>query len=476
MTRAQQNEKTTAKAAKTKKDLKSLSEGDLDGKELLKLRNRAKMTQQALADAVKLRQSVICEYEKGRRAIPHGNAQKLIAFLRPSEPEKPQVEVPVAKAIPAAEAQGQAVADVVVEAAPTPESTAETPEAEYKLLTLDEVIARPLPTWLIRDILPDDGVSAFLALSGDGKTFLALDAFAAVSLGKPWFGYVTKKTPVVYLVLEGRWGIMLRYRALKQKYGALPDFRTVIGDFDLRVPRQCAALIQAVKAVLPPGCVLVIDTLAQASNGSEENSSKERGELIAAIKRIQRALDGLVVLIAHTPKDGSPTVRGHGNIQADLEAGVLLGREGDIRYWRSLKERDGPESDTHYFRLERRVVGQDEHGDVTSCTIEPVYGHQPATVLKGATALALSALKAACHEEVDGDKAHVDAWEKLFVERYSEKKPGLKGDSYRTAFDRGKKDLLDKGMVLDEGGGCYSPLWPSDMAGQNDAGRESRAA
>jgi DNA-binding XRE family transcriptional regulator len=59
-----------------------LPEAAQDGKMLRALRQRAGMTQQALAKAIGLPQSHISEFEKNRRAVPYKHARKLAETLR----------------------------------------------------------------------------------------------------------------------------------------------------------------------------------------------------------------------------------------------------------------------------------------------------------------------------------------------------------------------------------------------------------
>jgi len=58
-----------------------MPEVERGGKMLRALRNRAGMTQQAVADALGLPQSHISEFEKDRRIIPYKHAQKLAELL-----------------------------------------------------------------------------------------------------------------------------------------------------------------------------------------------------------------------------------------------------------------------------------------------------------------------------------------------------------------------------------------------------------
>jgi transcriptional regulator with XRE-family HTH domain len=58
-----------------------MPEVERGGKMLRALRFRARLTQQAVADALGLPQSHVSEFEKNRRAIPYKHAQKLAELL-----------------------------------------------------------------------------------------------------------------------------------------------------------------------------------------------------------------------------------------------------------------------------------------------------------------------------------------------------------------------------------------------------------
>jgi DNA-binding transcriptional regulator YiaG len=59
----------------------ALPEAERGGEMLRILRTRAGMTQQAIANALKLPQSHVCQFEKNRRAIPYKHAKKLAEIL-----------------------------------------------------------------------------------------------------------------------------------------------------------------------------------------------------------------------------------------------------------------------------------------------------------------------------------------------------------------------------------------------------------
>lgn len=68
------------------------------------------------------------------------------------------------------------------EALKLPDAPTITP-ARFTLLTRAELITRPPVQWLIRGVLPAQGLAAIYGPSGSGKSFLALDAIMAIAEG-----------------------------------------------------------------------------------------------------------------------------------------------------------------------------------------------------------------------------------------------------------------------------------------------------
>ncbi|MFY9182674.1 MAG: AAA family ATPase [Limnohabitans sp.] len=108
-------------------------------------------------------------------------------------------------------------------------------ESRFKLLTSGDLAELPPLRWLVRGVLPSQGLAGLYGPSASGKSFLALDLCAAVAEGRPWFGNRTQAAPVVYCALEGEGGIRLRAQAWEMHKGRkLPDsLRFVLQPFKL---------------------------------------------------------------------------------------------------------------------------------------------------------------------------------------------------------------------------------------------------
>ena len=242
------------------------------------------------------------------------------------------------------------------------------PEPRYKLLGSADLAALPALTWRIRGVLPADGLAGLYGPSASGKSFLALDAACAIAGGQRWFDCRVEAAPVVYACLEGEAGFKLRAQAWEAHRGCkLPDgLKMILQPFKLTAPQDVADLA----AVVPAGGVVFIDTLNRAAPLSDENSSRDMGEILEAAKRLQTLTGGLVVLVHHTGKNTAAGLRGHSSLFAALDAAIEVSRDGDRREWKCAKSKDGADGDAHPFTLEVETLGTDSYGDaITSCVV-----------------------------------------------------------------------------------------------------------
>jgi hypothetical protein len=243
------------------------------------------------------------------------------------------------------------------------------PQTGYKLLGRADILSMPVADWRVKKIFPKCGVGAIYGPSASGKSFLALDLACAIAEGVAWFGYKTSACPVTYVVLEGEAGLAARAKAWESaKSKSLPDdFSAIAQPFRLTDLGDLTELI----AAIPNNGVVFLDTLNRAAPTSDENSSKEMGEILEAVKNLQLATGGLVVLVHHTGKDVSRGMRGHSSLFAALDGAIEVHRSDEKRSWSVAKSKDADDGGVVHFRLKHHVLGQDVDGeDITSCTVE----------------------------------------------------------------------------------------------------------
>jgi archaellum biogenesis ATPase FlaH len=239
---------------------------------------------------------------------------------------------------------------------------------QYKLLKGEDLRNLPPMQWRLKGVLPRVGLAALYGPSASGKSFLTLDLCIAIAEGQKWFGLRTTESPVIYVALEGESGFKNRVAAWElEKNRKLPiNMHMVLQPFQVTNQLDLDSLADSV----PHDSVVIIDTLNRAAPTSDENSSKDMGEILQACKRLQGLIGGLVLLIHHTGKDTSQGARGHSSFFAALDGAIEVRRTNDKRSWSVAKAKDGQDGNNYSFALKLHELGEDSDGDkVTSCTI-----------------------------------------------------------------------------------------------------------
>lgn len=246
------------------------------------------------------------------------------------------------------------------------------PEMRYRLLSGADLCNAAPMRWMVRGVLPLEGLAALYGASGSGKSFLMLDIAAAVAGGAPeWFGRRVTPAPVTFVCLEGEAGTGKRIKAWSLHHSKpVPDaLRFITQPFDM-LSDDVNDLAKAVIAGGGARGLVILDTLNRAAPGADENSSVDMGKLIAAAKELQSLTGGLVLLVHHTGKDSTKGLRGHSSLYAALDGAIEVTANDNRRAWSVAKSKDDVTGDAHPFKLEIVPVGNDDEGEeITSCVV-----------------------------------------------------------------------------------------------------------
>lgn len=249
-------------------------------------------------------------------------------------------------------------------------------------------------TWRVKRLWPAVGVCFVGGPSMSGKSFWTLDAVARVCRGLPVLGRESKAAAAVYIAAEGAHGVRNRIAGLRQRIGALGGAFRFVGQqpdlTDLADVEELQAFLTTTKAELEAEGhalgVVVVDTLAAAAAGADENSSADMGPVLRALQDMATELGCLVLVVAHTGKDETRGLRGWSGQLGNADGVIMLTEpEGDTRTGTVLKVKDGPSGDRFAFALQVVEIGTDDDGDaVTTCVIEdrdapeaPKLGRRP---------------------------------------------------------------------------------------------------
>ena len=244
----------------------------------------------------------------------------------------------------------------------------------------------PPPRWIIKNVLPQADVGLMVGPPGCGKSFFAVDMGLSIARGFEWRGNRVKQGRVVYIAAEGGGGVRKRLTAYSNHHqvplegipfdviNAQPDF---LDNVDVKELAKGIAYTGGAQ-------MIIVDTLAQVTPGSNENSGEDMGKALKSCRALQAATGAFVMLVHHVGKDITKGARGWSGLKgaADCEITVARSEKTGKRWAKVSKQKDGDDSTVWGFDLEVISVGVDEDGDVIdSCVV--VETESPTPEAKG---------------------------------------------------------------------------------------------
>lgn len=243
--------------------------------------------------------------------------------------------------------------------------------ARFHFVTDGEFTKRPPLRWIVKNLIPEAELVAVFGPPSVGKSFLTLELGACVQRGVPWRDLKVQQGEVAYIIAEGAGGFRNRVLAYQQRHDiAQIGMHVLAAQPNLLKVEDAKELIKEIR-VIGKVRLIIVDTLARAMTGADENSAKDMGVLVASCKALHRGTGATVILIHHAGKDASRGMRGSNAIEGACDAIIEVGREGEKRTATVAKMKDGSDGAVYPFKLVVTPIGKDEDGDVVdSCVIE----------------------------------------------------------------------------------------------------------
>ncbi len=243
-----------------------------------------------------------------------------------------------------------------------------------------DIIFEPDTNDFVQGTLTKGAMSVVYGESNCGKTFFMSDMAFHIVQGKEWNGKRVEKGNVLYVCMEGSFGLKNRITAYRREFGVdlngflmMPcsvDF-TAEEDGDIE---ELLALLETAKAELGEISLIVIDTLARAIAGGDENSGQDMGVLVRKADVVRAHSGAHICFIHHSGKDKARGARGHSSLRAAVDTEIEISRaeEADYSTVKIAKQRDMEKGEDAYFKLKKVELGENRHGEkVTSCVVEP---------------------------------------------------------------------------------------------------------
>lgn len=250
------------------------------------------------------------------------------------------------------------------------------PSAKRKLslLTLAACAMAPRRGYIVKGLVAPGDLVVLFGPPGAGKSVFAPYLAHAVAAGRRIFGRRVRTGPVLYIAAEDGAGMKMRATALRAVHGDTGSLWIVAEQIDLQGdgstdPDDLAAIEAAADSI---GAVLVvIDTLARAFPGLDENDGRCMGRAVKLLRTL--CTDERAVLVVHhgakagsSNGTGGKTPRGHSVLNGDAD--VTLRIEPPEEAGASCrvfmeKNRNGSAVGTMAFAIRGEVLGKDEDGD-----------------------------------------------------------------------------------------------------------------
>jgi len=233
----------------------------------------------------------------------------------------------------------------------------------------------------VQNTLGDEKMSVIYGESNCGKTFFMSDIAFHVARGKEWRGLRVDQGAVIYTALEGARGFANRIAAYRQHnmiLGTDMPLAVVPSPVDFLDPQgnilEYIELVKRASGDIGQIKLIVVDTLARAIAGGDENSGQDMGRLVGHADALRYATGAHVAFVHHSGKDKARGARGHSSLRAAVDTEIEISREEGASFSvvKIAKQRDMEIGKDMAFSLRVVTLGQNRHGeDVTSCVVEP---------------------------------------------------------------------------------------------------------
>lgn len=234
-----------------------------------------------------------------------------------------------------------------------------TDDYSIDLLSTRDLMALPPPRWLMRGLIPENGIVGLYGPSGEGKSFIALDWANHISEGLDWHGRPTVQTPVVYIAGEGQAGIQKRQYGWMKAHGVtdLPAMYYLLAPLYVREEGVVEGFLETLAGRdIWPGLV-IIDTLSRSFGGGEENSSADMGAFVDGVTKLAKGRH-MSALVVHHMGAEAKRERGHTSFRANLDVMVSCKAKKTIDRPRRIylltlsndKQKDDIEADDIFMR------------------------------------------------------------------------------------------------------------------------------
>lgn len=241
---------------------------------------------------------------------------------------------------------------------------------------IDNIIA---PSWMIKNILPSEGLVEIIGASNSYKTFITLDMMYCISNGIDYHGMKTKKGIVIYIAGEGSNGAKMRLKALRTKYGHNTDnFFMLECSSNLSDYKEMDKLASEISAITEDKINLIVfDTLHRNTAGIDENSASDFALVLGNVDKYLKPYVNLIGYIHHTGNGAETSMRGRGTSArfAAMDTSIVIHSKAKGNAGMTcVKQKDGDAFETMFFDMEKVDIDLKGEDGESLFNIVPILG------------------------------------------------------------------------------------------------------
>ncbi|MDA7561892.1 AAA family ATPase, partial [Alphaproteobacteria bacterium] len=231
-------------------------------------------------------------------------------------------------------------------------------EDYYKFLTVEDLYCLPEPRPLVEGLISENSFCVMYGAPGSGKSFCALDLGLSIASGMPWHDKQTQQGSVLYIAGEGVGGLKRRVKAFHahHRLSSIGSFHLLQQAVNFRDEPSVKRLLRSIDREDGNFNVVIVDTVARALPGSDENSATDMGEFIDACDRIRHHTGAAVMGVHHSVKDVSCGMRGSSTLLGAIDTSIEVKNSDGVICLKNEKQKDHAEHPPIYLKMKEIVL------------------------------------------------------------------------------------------------------------------------
>lgn len=182
------------------------------------------------------------------------------------------------------------------------------------------------PTYCIDGLITDHGLTLVWGASGSFKSFIVLDWCLHMVYGKKYHDREVMPRKVLYIAGEGGAGYKNRLAAWRKFYKLdfSDDYNQINYGINLTSQEEVEELLDVIRESKHSYDILVIDTVARAMVGLDENDAVNMGLFVSACDQIRQRLNCGLIAVHHAGKNTEAGPRGSSALRAAVDTEFFI--------------------------------------------------------------------------------------------------------------------------------------------------------